>query len=342
MSVTIKDIAEKCGVSRGTVDRVLHDRGRVSLRTKALVLNTAREMGYENNVLGKALASRKQVKVIGVILCSIGNVFFDEIIEGLNEGVRGNSAFSIKVFYKYMKGYDVEKQLELMHSLEGEVDCLIINAIDDKRIVTEINRFSDKGIAVLTLNADVTNSRRLKYIGSDFLECGSIACGLIALLCKRRATVLIEVGSLSLLEHKGRINGFKKQIEERYSGIKIGEIVEDQEDDHIAYNSVSRLMKVRSDINAIFLASAGVSGVCRALEELQLTDITVVACDTYPAIIAGMNNGIIDVAIDQQPRKQGREAMNAAIEYVIYGAIRSNIDICNNILIYENNSVQHK
>ena len=45
MSVTLKDLAEAAGVSRGTVDRVLHDRGAVkpeiALRIKALV----KEMG---------------------------------------------------------------------------------------------------------------------------------------------------------------------------------------------------------------------------------------------------------------------------------------------------------
>ena len=45
--VRIKDIADKAGVSTGTVDRVLHDRGRVAPNVKKRVLEVVDELGYE-------------------------------------------------------------------------------------------------------------------------------------------------------------------------------------------------------------------------------------------------------------------------------------------------------
>ena len=55
--VTIKDIAEKAGVSRGTVDRVLHDRGRVSPSKAKKIKEIAEKMGYRPNIAGKGLAA---------------------------------------------------------------------------------------------------------------------------------------------------------------------------------------------------------------------------------------------------------------------------------------------
>ena len=46
MSVTIQQIAEKAGVSRGTVDRALNNRGRINPEVAAMVKRTAEEMGY--------------------------------------------------------------------------------------------------------------------------------------------------------------------------------------------------------------------------------------------------------------------------------------------------------
>lgn len=57
--VTMQKIAELCGVSRGTVDRVMHGRGRVSTETAAHIMQIAKELGYEPNPAGKALAARK-------------------------------------------------------------------------------------------------------------------------------------------------------------------------------------------------------------------------------------------------------------------------------------------
>ena len=44
--MTIKEIARICGVSRGTVDRVVNNRGKVKPETEALILKTIEEMGY--------------------------------------------------------------------------------------------------------------------------------------------------------------------------------------------------------------------------------------------------------------------------------------------------------
>ena len=57
---TIKDIAERAGVSRGTVDRVLNGRGEVSRDTKARVLFAVKELDYHPNKAGIALAAQKK------------------------------------------------------------------------------------------------------------------------------------------------------------------------------------------------------------------------------------------------------------------------------------------
>lgn len=81
--VTIKKIAELCGVSRGTVDRVLNGRGRVKPETAEAVMNMVKQLGYKPNPAGKALAARRHRPIVGVILNSEGNAFFDEIIRGI-------------------------------------------------------------------------------------------------------------------------------------------------------------------------------------------------------------------------------------------------------------------
>ena len=53
MAVTIKQIAEMCNVSRGTVDRVLNHRGRVSEETIQKVNDAVEKLGYKPNTFGK-------------------------------------------------------------------------------------------------------------------------------------------------------------------------------------------------------------------------------------------------------------------------------------------------
>ena len=56
--VTIKQIADLCGVSRGTVDRVLNNRGNVKPEKRELILEMAKKLHYRPNPAGKALAAQ--------------------------------------------------------------------------------------------------------------------------------------------------------------------------------------------------------------------------------------------------------------------------------------------
>ena len=71
MSVTSKQIAELAGVSRGTVDRALHNRGRVNPEVAQRILQLAEELGYQPNPIGRALVKKAQRFKIGVIMQTI-------------------------------------------------------------------------------------------------------------------------------------------------------------------------------------------------------------------------------------------------------------------------------
>lgn len=143
--VTMKKIAELCGVSRGTVDRALNGRGRVNAETAAMIKKMAEQLGYEPNPAGKALAARKNHPVIGVLLPSEGNAFFDDVIHGMDRAASSYVIYGLTVRYYSMKGYDVDKQLHLMEQMKGKVNALIISPIDDARIAKAIDALVDAG-----------------------------------------------------------------------------------------------------------------------------------------------------------------------------------------------------
>ena len=65
MAVTAQQIAELAGVSRGTVDRALHNRGRVNPEVAAKIHKIAAELGYNPNLIGQALVkSRREGKTV--------------------------------------------------------------------------------------------------------------------------------------------------------------------------------------------------------------------------------------------------------------------------------------
>ncbi|MCI8374943.1 MAG: substrate-binding domain-containing protein [Lachnospiraceae bacterium] len=336
MSVTIKMIAEKCGVSRGTVDRVLNHRGRVSQETIRKVNAVVEELGYQPNTIGRALALHKKELKIGIILCSLGNEFYDEMIEGIWAARKENHNYDVEILMRCMKGYDVEEQLSLMDELKRQVQCLILNAIDDFAIVQKIDEYMDDGIGVFTINTDVTGSRRMFHVGVDVMECGRIACGLISMFCRERGRVLIVTGSLSLLEHRNRIMGFCTAMDSRYPGIKLAEIIETQDDDEEAYRGMKEFLGRNKEIQAVFVSAGGSVSVCQALKEAGMEHTWVVVCDMIPAVKKLMEEKRIQAAIVQQPWQQGYRALDLAVHYLIEGSFETNFTIENEIKLFEN------
>lgn len=132
--VTIKQIAELCGVSRGTVDRVLNGRGKVRPEKAALVRAMAEKLNYRPNPAGKALSARKKQPVVGVLIASEGVHFFDEVLDAMHHRAalyqhlrtQGHCAMQI-VFDQLVNGIAPEHEKYIMHNeiriLENVTEC---------------------------------------------------------------------------------------------------------------------------------------------------------------------------------------------------------------------------
>jgi LacI family gluconate utilization system Gnt-I transcriptional repressor len=88
--LTLRDVSEASGVSEMTVSRVLRGKGDVSEATRLKVQDAAKRLGYVPNKIAGALASSR-VNLVGVIIPSLGNMVFPEVLSGISETLAGTS-----------------------------------------------------------------------------------------------------------------------------------------------------------------------------------------------------------------------------------------------------------
>lgn len=65
--VGVKEIAKRADISIATVDRVLHNRVGVSLKTKTKIEGIIKELNYKPNILARRLASKEILKFVVLI-----------------------------------------------------------------------------------------------------------------------------------------------------------------------------------------------------------------------------------------------------------------------------------
>ena len=94
------------GTSRGTVDRVLNGRGNVNPELADKILSIANQNNYQPNHLAQALIKSRKPTTIGVVINSLGNEFFDDVLRGIHDRVQKYANYGLNVVVKEIRGYD--------------------------------------------------------------------------------------------------------------------------------------------------------------------------------------------------------------------------------------------
>ncbi len=307
---TIKEIAELAGVSRGTVDRVLNNRGAVNAQTARKIIEIAQALDYKPNRAGIVLAAQKKNLKIGVILFDTGNPFFEEVIDGVNKKAEELRGYNCNVQIVRV-GFDLDAQLRAMDELTAEgINGIILSPYNDPKIAAKINELDEIGIPVITTNTDITNSRRLAYVGCDFYRSGETAAGLMHLIGKNEIYAGIITGSSKVLCHTDRIAGFRDRIAKCYPEIHVIDTIENSDDEFESYDRTRQLLLDHPEINALYFAAGGVYGGCRAIQASGRKDITVISCDKVPTTREMVQKGVISATICQQPAIQGSKPLD--------------------------------
>jgi LacI family transcriptional regulator len=90
MKLTIVEVAKKANVSIATVSRVMNGNYPVKAETKKRVLEVIEELNYIPNMQARELTQKKSA-TIGVVVPSINNMFFPEVITGIENSLKLNS-----------------------------------------------------------------------------------------------------------------------------------------------------------------------------------------------------------------------------------------------------------
>lgn len=160
-TITVKDIAQICGVSLGTVDRALNDRPGINEDTKRMILETVAKYGYHKNKQAISLASGKS-RIIGVVVFNLNSEYFSQLITSIEKSVRNAGYIPIFMF----SGICQEKEKDCVSSLlsmnvDGIITC---SCLPDPSYYLELR---NRGIPVVAVGNRL--GEEIPYVGiNDF------------------------------------------------------------------------------------------------------------------------------------------------------------------------------
>ncbi|MEA3431991.1 MAG: LacI family DNA-binding transcriptional regulator [candidate division WOR-3 bacterium] len=157
MPGTIKEVAEKAGVSVTTVSRVINEYPRVRQDTRERVDKVIKELEYVPNVMARGLTLGK-TRTIGLILPEIADGFFSQVIKGADEAaVKNNFHLLVSTFHSHRS--DEELSFRLMS--ERRVDGLIL--MDPTLSDDFLTEFQWNSFPIIVL------CKKIKYINCNYI-----------------------------------------------------------------------------------------------------------------------------------------------------------------------------
>ena len=308
MAVTAQQIAELAGVSRGTVDRALHNRGRVNPEVAAKIHKIAAELGYKPNLIGQALVKSRREFKLGAILQSTETPTMQIVRAGVQRAAEELAASGVELIMRENRGLDTEMVLEHIEELVSQgVQGLAIAPNNSPEIRQCIDELYEQGIPVITLNSDAPGSRRLAFIGMDNYRAGQTAAGLLRLMLPEGGKVLPLAGHLNNTAHNNRLNGFMDTINgETGNEIELLAFQPCFDRDDYAHEITQHALRANPDLTGIYVASNGQAGACAAVEEEgRKGKVKVVAFDLNPMNMELLQSDSLSFVLDQKAFEQG-------------------------------------
>lgn len=322
MGVTIKQIAKMAGVSRGTVDRVIHNRYGVDAAVKEQVEQILKQVNYKPNAIAQALKRSERSLHFGLVIPDIRNLFWEDVLQGFQDAEKEYESHGVHLIQKNMRELSADEQLRCLQELLDEgVDGLLIPGMNSQIITDFVNRVPDR-IPVITLNNDIPDSRRLCFVGQNLYEAGMAAGRLMAMITRKSGRIIAFAGRGKTLAHIERYEGFRKSLQELRPDLSLDGPTQHVETEEATYEIAKKLLAEDPSIVGIYVACEGGVGAAKALKESgRRPDVKMVCFDMLAGIRDAVKEDIIDVTIGQEPYLQGYLPVKLMYEYLTYGTV---------------------
>ena len=318
MSVTLKEIANRAGVSRATVDKVIHNRPGLKEETRQKVQKILDEAHYKPNVAGKALVLSRAPIRIAIVVTPKQNPYIQEVLKGVERANREYASFGIETIVCPMKTLSSGEVISILNDLERvNISGVALFPIDDPEVTQKANELVNRGISVLTWNSEMEDIKSFVFIGQDHYKAGEVAGGLIKKLLPEGGNICIITSTKNLSCHQKRLGGFKKAISSGSSPYRIMDIQENEDISEEAYNITNYFCDRYEKINAIYMTSSGIEGAVKALDKNGYEGVHLICHDVTPESVKLLKEEKIDFVLSQNAEEQGYALVKTLFEHLV-------------------------
>lgn len=331
---TVKEIARLAGVSIGTVDRVLHDRGEVSADTKAKIHGIIATLGYEPNILARQLA-RNRAYTFRAILprADQDSGYWSLCLAGLRRAEHDLTPYGARLKVHEFDRYDRASYRALLKKVVAEpCDGLLIAPVLPDDLVPALGRLTGTGdtgqttrrVPYVFFDCDAQGVTPVAAIGQDALRAGHLAGRMMSLLAKGPGPLVALSAHAGDRHIRQRIEGFDTFFRNAPAGLHTRAVIVTEcpelESARDCDRALGKIFRANPDVAGVLVANSSghIVGDWLAMRNGK-DSCAVVSWDLVPANARALHEGKIDCVVSQRPAEQAREGLERLFKAVVRG-----------------------
>lgn len=320
-TATIFDVANRAGVSRGTVDRVIYGRGRVSQQTKDKVHRAIEELNYSANTNASKLASKKEYAFACLIPEFKKGDYWEEMNKGFLAAAKDYSSYNINLTIRYYDQKNIQSFIKESEAiLASKPSGVIMNTVFREEVATFTAALEQAGIPYAFVDNKIDELDYTLYYGIDPYKSGAFGAYLLTNRMEIEEIALVRL--LRDPSHKAdpnrpRRHGFTDYIEDHLPSCQIHTVFINPEDEAATLNTLEDFFSKHPSVHHIAMTNSRVFLLGEYLRKHPDPKRIVVGFDDLGKNLACLKEGLIDCLVTRHIPMQAYNALTAFADSII-------------------------
>ncbi len=320
-NLRIKDIARLAGVSEGTVDRVLHNRGNVSDSAYAKVNEVLNKTSYKPNLIARSLGRGLKKRVAVLIIEPKQDPYWNAAHEGILQAREEWHQYGVTInTYFYLRDGECSIGNIINKIIESKPDGVVLAPLFHIQALHAVEALKNNFVPYVLFNANIPESEPLSFIGQDLYQSGKLA-GFLCSLGQHHDDkyAILSVGedtkeSVYLMEKE---KGFREFYAANFSHHDIKSFVLEMNTPEFS-NCLDILMS-DNRLKGIYVTTSNATPlIADRIHKSQRKDIRLIGYDLLDNNLKYLEEGIITFLISQNPKKQAFQGISHMVNHLLF------------------------
>jgi LacI family transcriptional regulator len=310
------------GVSIGTVDRVIHNRGEVAEKTRLKVHQILKETNYSPNVMAQVLKSKKRYHLVTLLPePEKNNSYWKKHPIGIQRALDELSSFPLTLTQiNFDMQSEEDFQIKANEVLRQEADGVLFAPIFKTESIAFCKNLSEEKVPFVFIDGFIENTDFLAYVGEEIFQSGRVAGQLVDMVTEKKQDILVVniAKNIQNIHHlNNRALGFLSYFEKagRNKGRKINVSIPEPDKEAVR-REMDKTLRENPDISSVFITGSKSYLLAHYLEEQKTQNIVLVGYDLLEENVKYLKSGIIRFLIGQRPEEQTYKGIKKLFEYL--------------------------